>query len=111
MLELWIGFYVGLFVRWGDRIQFVVAESTDRTVVGYLKQNYIRLAVRIISSAAVFYYAILPTGWVVAPPIAFSIGFSFDTMAESALDRAKKSGEAIVSKIKNGSGTPPAPTP
>lgn len=101
-LTIWLGFAVGLLVRWGDRIQFVVSEDPSHTLVGYFKNNYIRLTIRVISNAAVFYYLILPTGWVMAPPIAFSIGLSFDTIAESFLDRAKKQGESLVSKIKNG---------
>lgn len=103
---IWLGFTVGLIVRWGDRIQYVIADDPEHTLVGYVKHNYVRLLLRVISNAAVFYYVVIPTGWVVAPPVAFSIGLSFDTLAESALDRAKKGGEALVSKIKNGAGTP-----
>ena len=101
-LWIWVGFAIGLLVRWGDRIQYVIAEDESHSFTGYLKSNYLRLAIRLISNAAVFYYMVLPTGWVVAPPIAFSIGLSFDTMAESFLDRAKKQGESLVSKIRNG---------
>lgn len=103
-LFIWLGFAAGLIVRWGDRIQFVVAEEPTHTIMGYVRNNYVRLAIRLISNAAVFYYVVIPTGWVVAPPVAFSIGLSFDTMAESFLDRAKKHGESMVSKIKNGGG-------
>jgi len=101
-LSLWLGFAFGLIVRWGDRVQYVVADDPEHTLVGYLRHNYVRLGIRLLSNAAVFYYVVLPTGWVVAPAIAFSIGLSFDTMAESFLDRAKRGGEAIVGKIKNG---------
>ena len=101
-LSLWLGFAFGLIVRWGDRVQYVVADDPEHTLVGYLRHNYVRLGIRLLSNAAVFYYVVLPTGWVVAPAIAFSIGLSFDTMAESFLDRAKRGGESIVGKIKNG---------
>lgn len=100
---IWLGFGLGLLVRWGDRIQFVIAEDTSHTLIGYVKNNYIRLVIRLVSNAAVFYYVVLPTGWVIAPPVAFSIGLSFDTMAESFLDRAKKHGESFLNKA-NGKG-------
>ena len=103
-LQLWLGFAIGLLVRWGDRIQYVVAEDPEHTIAGYARHNYIRLLVRVLSSAAMFYYVILPTGWVVAAPIAFSIGLSFDTMAESFLDRAKKTGEQVMDRLKKPGG-------
>ena len=101
-LLIWLGFAIGLLVRGGDRIQFVVSGDPEHTLAGFLRENYIRLTIRVISNVAVFYYVVLPTGWVVAPPIAFSIGLSFDAMAESFLDRAKKSGEAVISRINSG---------
>lgn len=104
---IWVGFGLGLFVRWGDRIQHVVSGDAEHTFVGYMKANYVRLIVRLVSNASLFYYTIFPTfpaGWEMAPFLAFTTGVSFDTLAESALDRAKKQGEALVNKIKNGGG-------
>ena len=101
---IWVGFAVGLLIQSADRIEHVITADPNHTILGFLRNNYGRLIIRVVSNAAVFYYVVLPTGWVVAPPIAFTIGLSFDRMAESLLDRAKKRGEAMVSKIKNGGG-------
>lgn len=102
MLEIWVGFVVGMVVRAADRAQHVVAQKPDRTWAGYLRHNRGRLLIRLGSSLALFYYFILPMGWVVAPPMAFLVGLSFDTMLDSLLDRAKQRGELLLNKHKNG---------
>lgn len=98
---LWVGFAMGLAVRWGDRAQFIVSETAERTWSGYFRHNWIRLLLRVGTTAYIF-RLIMAQGWVTSEFIAFSVGISFETMAESLLDRAKRMGEATVQKFKNG---------
>lgn len=97
---IWLGFAAGLYVRWAQRTWHIVTEVPERSLLGYLERNYVRLFIRGLSNAAIFYYVVLPQGWILVAPIAFSVGFSFETISEDAVNAAKHRGEHIVSKFK-----------
>jgi hypothetical protein len=106
MFELWLGFAVGLLVRWGDRMQYVVSEQAGRSFVGYLEHNWLRLAIRLLVTIYAFHLA-MGQGVVVNEFIAFSIGVSSDALVESFVDRAKKAGEKYGPRLKNGGNNAP----
>jgi len=99
--QLWLGFAMGVLARWGDRIQFVISETQERSFSGYLKSNWGRLVIRGLVTCYIF-YVVLGEGWVTNRFVAFSVGLSADVMIESFLDRAKRTGENILRKTNGG---------
>lgn len=103
---LWVGFAMGLAIRWADRAQFIVGEEPERTWSGYFKKNWLRLALRTVTTLYIF-RLILAQGWVTTEFIAFSVGVSFEALSESLVERARKLGGEAVQRMKNGNGKPP----
>ena len=101
---LFLAFGAGIIARWGDRISFVVSGVADRTLAGFVQNNWARLAMRALVALWIF-SMLIRSGEVTTELQAFTTAISFDVIMESFLDRAKKGGEAIVSKIKNGGTT------
>lgn len=99
--ELWLGFAVGVLARWGDRIQFVVSETEERTWKEFFKKNAVRLAIRAVVTTYIF-YVVFHEGWVTNQFISFSVGLSADHIMESFLDRAKRTGESLFTKKPEG---------
>ena len=106
MIEIWLAFYGGQFVRAAQRASHVVGAKEERTWKEYLRKNAGRIVVRVLSSAAVFQWVLLPLGWIVVPPIAFMAGFNFETLAEDALNRLK---DKVVKKNGTLSGAGQSP--
>jgi hypothetical protein len=99
VIEIWLAFYAGQFVRASQRAGHVVAAKEERTLSEYLRKNQWRIVIRVVSSACVFQWVLLPLGWIIVPPVAFMAGFNFEALAEDALNRLK---DKIKDKIKNG---------
>jgi hypothetical protein len=103
-IGLWIGFAIGLLARWGDRIQFVLSENGDgKTLGGYFRANGVRLLIRALVGGYCF-HLMVASGGITSSFVSFSTGVSFDVILESFLDRAKRGGETVVAKLKNGTG-------
>src|SRR3990167_11349198 len=96
-VSLWLGFAVGLVARWGDRAHHVVSETPERSWLGFLEHNWGRLLTRLIVTCYVF-YLLLGQGWIVSEVIAFSVGVASDTLTESFVDRAKRTGEHLINR-------------
>lgn len=100
-LQLWLAFAMGVIIRWGDRLQFVVSEAHERSISGYFKHNWGRLIVRSLATPYLF-YLLIDEGLVTNRLIAVSIGISADVLIESFLDRAKRLSEGVIQKLGNG---------
>jgi hypothetical protein len=99
---LWIGFAVGLLARYYDRGSFIVNEEVERTWKEYLKLNAVKIAIRVAVNAFLF-HLILQSGEVQTELQAFTCGITFEVVAESFMDRARR---AIVKRQENGNAKP-----